>query len=244
MKVGAKPRGKRKRVRKQESTAVATSSSPLNLDTATALSEAEETRLIEWAAATLQRRRPGARPPRFLDRTTPAGVVAEQDSSGDPLWWAQLAEATGATHEDAQTLLMSQVCGVYHERGASPAKAIQSALALMLDIAPQGGIEGMIATQMVAIHGVAMDLLASGGTRSAHSIEVADVRLKHAERLMRLFGLHMETLNRHRGKAPSEQKVTVEHVHVHEGGQAIVGNVTTAPKPVAEPGGGGEAATR
>jgi hypothetical protein len=32
-------------------------------------------------------------------------------------------------------------------------------------------------------------------------------------------------LNRHRGKG--HQKVTVEHVHVHEGGQAIVGNVST-----------------
>jgi hypothetical protein len=31
------------------------------------------------------------------------------------------------------------------------------------------------------------------------------------------------TLNRHRGKG--QQKVTVEHVHVHEGGGAIVGNV-------------------
>jgi hypothetical protein len=33
----------------------------------------------------------------------------------------------------------------------------------------------------------------------------------------------LEALNRHRGKG--QQKVTVEHVHVHEGGQAIVGNV-------------------
>jgi hypothetical protein len=33
----------------------------------------------------------------------------------------------------------------------------------------------------------------------------------------------LESLNRHRGKGA--QKVTVEHVHVHEGGQAIVGNV-------------------
>jgi len=30
-------------------------------------------------------------------------------------------------------------------------------------------------------------------------------------------------LNRHRGKG--QQKMTVEHVHVHEGGQAIVGNI-------------------
>jgi hypothetical protein len=36
----------------------------------------------------------------------------------------------------------------------------------------------------------------------------------------------LEALNRHRGKG--QQKVTVEHVHVHQGGQAIVGSVTAA----------------
>jgi hypothetical protein len=35
----------------------------------------------------------------------------------------------------------------------------------------------------------------------------------------------LDALNRHRGKG--QQKVTVEHVHVHEGGQAIVGTVET-----------------
>ena len=35
----------------------------------------------------------------------------------------------------------------------------------------------------------------------------------------------MEALNRHRGKG--QQKVTVEHVHVHAGGQAVVGLVET-----------------
>jgi hypothetical protein len=34
----------------------------------------------------------------------------------------------------------------------------------------------------------------------------------------------MEALNRHRGKG--QQKMTVEHVHVHDGGQAIVGFVS------------------
>jgi hypothetical protein len=48
----------------------------------------------------------------------------------------------------------------------------------------------------------------------------------------------LEALNRHRGKG--SQKVAVEHVHVHEGGQAIVGNVETrggrfAPKSKEQP---------
>src|SRR5258705_4197220 len=37
------------------------------------------------------------------------------------------------------------------------------------------------------------------------------------------YALLLDALNRHRGKG--QQKVTVEHVHVHSGGQAIVGMV-------------------
>jgi hypothetical protein len=44
-----------------------------------------------------------------------------------------------------------------------------------------------------------------------------------AIKLLRTYATLMETLQRYRGKG--EQKVVVEHVHVHEGGQAIVGNV-------------------
>jgi len=42
--------------------------------------------------------------------------------------------------------------------------------------------------------------------------------------LMRVFAEQLEALQRLRGKT-GQQKVTVEHVHVHEGGKAIVGNV-------------------
>ena len=47
--------------------------------------------------------------------------------------------------------------------------------------------------------------------------------LSQANNLSRTHAALLEALNRHRGKG--QQKVTVEHVHVHEGGQAIVGNV-------------------
>ena len=42
---------------------------------------------------------------------------------------------------------------------------------------------------------------------------------------MRTFATQMETLKRYR--TGGQQTVKVEHVHVHEGGQAIVGNVET-----------------
>ncbi|MBO0332611.1 hypothetical protein J0X12_03235 [Sneathiella sp. CAU 1612] len=40
---------------------------------------------------------------------------------------------------------------------------------------------------------------------------------------MRADTQQMEALNKHRGKG--QQKMTVEHVHVNEGGQAIIGTV-------------------
>ena len=53
--------------------------------------------------------------------------------------------------------------------------------------------------------------------------------LTQANKLSRTYAALVEALNRHRGKG--QQKVTVEHVHVHAGGQAVVGMVET-------PGGG------
>jgi hypothetical protein len=49
--------------------------------------------------------------------------------------------------------------------------------------------------------------------------------LTQANRLSRTYPTLLEALNRHRGKG--QQKVTVEHVHVHSGGQAVVGVVGT-----------------
>jgi hypothetical protein len=49
--------------------------------------------------------------------------------------------------------------------------------------------------------------------------------LNQANKLSRTYTTLLEALNRHRGKG--QQKVTVEHVHVHAGGQAVVGMVET-----------------
>lgn len=45
-----------------------------------------------------------------------------------------------------------------------------------------------------------------------------------ATKLERIFIALMEALDRHRGKG--QQNMNVEHVHVHDGAQAIVGPVS------------------
>src|SRR4051794_26288905 len=65
-----------------------------------------------------------------------------------------------------------------------------------------------------------------GGIGASASIPLirAPRSLKYADKLVRSFATLTDALNRHRGK--EQQLVRVEHVHVHPGGQAIVGAVT------------------
>jgi hypothetical protein len=99
----------------------------------------------------------------------------------------------------------------------------QAALAAMMGIAPRDESEGMLAAQMVATHSAAMECYRRSMLDN-QTFEGRRENLNQANKLVRSFATLMEALNRHRGKG--QQRVTVEHVHVHEGGQAIVGNVT------------------
>ena len=116
--------------------------------------------------------------------------------------------------------------------------AYNPAVALIHGIAPRDGLEAMLAVQMVAVHNVALEQLRRAQLPD-QTFEGERLSMAAATRLLRLFTEQMEALARHRGKA-SEQRVTVEHAHVHEGGQAIVGAVAAPPKPPQGEGGHGE----
>jgi len=80
----------------------------------------------------------------------------------------------------------------------------------------------MLAAQTVGTHTAALDYLRRAALHG-QSFEARDLNLKHAQKPMSLYAQQIAALNEHRGRG--QQKVTVEHVHVHSGGQAIVGNV-------------------
>lgn len=92
---------------------------------------------------------------------------------------------------------------------------------------PRNAIERMLVTQMMATHEQAMECLRRA-TLANQTSEGRDLNLKHAGKFSQLYVRQMEALDKHRGKG--QQKITVEHVTVEAGGQAIVGNVETAPK--------------
>ena len=80
----------------------------------------------------------------------------------------------------------------------------------------------MLAAQLVACHNASMECYRRAMI-GEQTFEGRRENLSQANKLSRTYTTLLEALNRHRGKG--QQKVTVEHVHVHEGGQAIVGNV-------------------
>lgn len=100
----------------------------------------------------------------------------------------------------------------------------KSLLAALEAIAPRDGVEGMLAAQMIGTHETAMECLGRGMVEG-QSFEGRDMNLKHAEKLLQIYARQVEVLDKHRGKG--QQKITVEHVTVEAGGQAIVGNVET-----------------
>jgi hypothetical protein len=99
---------------------------------------------------------------------------------------------------------------------------INQALAAVTGIGARDETEAMLATQMVATHFAAITLLRR--LKGAENIPQQDSAGSLAIKLLRTFTMQVEALQRYRGKG--QQKVTVEHVHVYPGGQAIVGAVT------------------
>jgi len=95
-------------------------------------------------------------------------------------------------------------------------------LSVIKDIGPRDQLEAMLATQMAAVHVAAMKL--ARRPASEEDVPLQDSAERAFNKLCQTFVMLMDALKRYR--AGAEQKVTLQHVSVAEGGQAIVGNVT------------------
>ena len=99
---------------------------------------------------------------------------------------------------------------------------LKSAIERMAGIKPKGPVEDMLAVQMVATHEAAMECLRRA-MLPEQTYEGREQNLKHATKLMGLYERQVAALDKHRGGG--QPNVTVKHVYVAEGGQAIVGDV-------------------
>ena len=142
---------------------------------------------------------------------------------------AKTMEAFGTPDAELQTFLLYQAIQTF--RGATTAEDFNydrmaefsnKVMALLNGIQPQDEIEGMLAVQMIAVHNAAMEALRRAMITS-QTFEGAEANVNRATKMLRTFAAQMEALQRFR--TGGQQKVTVEHVYVNAGGQAIVGVV-------------------
>lgn len=94
-------------------------------------------------------------------------------------------------------------------------------LSVVRAVKPRDELEAMLATQMGAIHAATMML--ARRLNHVETIPQQDAAERALNKLARTYTTQMDALKRYR--TGGQQKVTVEHVTVNQGGQAIVGGV-------------------
>ena len=135
----------------------------------------------------------------------------------------ELHEALGVSSPELATTILIQMARASDVQGLADLRGCKSLAAALRGIGPKDELEAMLAAQMVTTHTLAMRFLGSTSPANFPN-QVIDSNLNRGTRLLRCFLMQLDGLNRHRSKG--QQKMVVEHVHVHNGGQAIVGPVT------------------
>lgn len=91
------------------------------------------------------------------------------------------------------------------------------------DMAPRDPVERMLAVQMAATH--VATIRSARWLANTKNIPQVQAHYSGYNKLARTFAAQVEALRKHR--TGGKQTVTVQHVNVGDGGQAIVGNVQT-----------------
>jgi hypothetical protein len=147
-------------------------------------------------------------------------VISEPAMKAFSTWMKQ---TFGTEDRELQSQLLCQATSIVPDFVGREMKTMDHVAAALHGIGPRDALEGLLAVQMVGIHTLAMECMARAALREQTDLGV-EVNINRATKLMRTFANQTEALGRYRGKG--EQKMTVEHVHVYKGGQAIVGQVS------------------
>jgi hypothetical protein len=133
-----------------------------------------------------------------------------------------MLNALGTLDREFMSGLLDQLAGAT-SRGSDVSETdLNFMVSVIKGIEPRDQLESMLAAQMAATH-MAM-LWFVRGLQRVENLPQQDAAERAINKFARTYVAQMEALKRYR--SGGEQKVTVQHVSVSEGGQAIVGNVT------------------
>lgn len=137
------------------------------------------------------------------------------------------AEVTGSRSVAFAMSLIERLADTTRLNGPTnlgQSRAMQAAFDALRGLKPSDEAEGMLAAHMVMAHNAVMDCMRRAMLND-QTLEGRDQNLKFALKFMAIYEQQLAAFDKRCGVG--QQKITVEHVNVHAGGQAIVGDVTT-----------------
>jgi hypothetical protein len=143
------------------------------------------------------------------------------DHSDPAIGSVLLMQAIGTSSIEFLQPFISQLVNAGSKGAGVDAEASNFMLAVVKAIEPKDELEAMLAAQMAAVHMATMTF--ARRLNHVESIPQQDSAERTFNRLARTFTTQMEALKHYR--TGGQQRVTVEHVTVNAGGQAIVGAV-------------------
>ena len=152
-------------------------------------------------------------------------VAVGPDHSNVRIGSLLLMRAMGTASFEFMNGILKDVINVASQGKQPDECGMNFVLSVIRGVQPRDEVEAMLAAQMAAVHMATMTF----ARRLAHVENIAqqDSAERAFNKLARTFATQMEALKRYR--TGGEQRVTVHHVSVGDGGQAIVGNVSHAP---------------
>lgn len=170
---------------------------------------------------------------RTRDRPVRGGVAIKQTDQGVQIgsahadqfgWNAQMQDTFGTRSGDFSDACIQWLANAAADRGKPLSQTtVNAALAVVAAAEPANEMEALLAVQMFATHDLSMELMRRA--KQADNLRAMTEYGTLATKLSRTMTSQIEALGKLR--RGGEQTVRVEHVHVYEGGQAVVGVVNT-----------------
>ncbi len=139
-------------------------------------------------------------------------------------WWRRLKNAMGTSSSTFVAASLQQLIAAARLPNSGICEiAVNASLAFIEGAKPRDEIECALVIQMACTHSATMAVLNRLGGASGDRTVAA--MASAAARLLRAYATQVEALRRLRNG--NSQTVRVEHVHVNEGGQVLIGNVSS-----------------
>jgi hypothetical protein len=137
--------------------------------------------------------------------------------------WTVFMESLGIADSDFAAGFINQLVNIGTPGSEPNESEVNNILAMVRGIEPHDQLETMLALQMAAIHNATITF--ARRLANVETIPQQDSTERALNKLARTFTTQIEALKRYR--STGEQKVTVQHVTVNDGGQAVIGDIKT-----------------